>query len=149
MTDSAASTDSPSGIEIAPNVRVPEGVLDFSFSSSSGPGGQNVNKRATKCTLRVYVRDLPISGGARHRIGTLGSHYLTDAGEVIIQADDNRSQERNRAECLAKLRELIVAAMRVPKVRKATKPTKGAKRRRLEEKRQRGETKARRRGELD
>jgi ribosome-associated protein len=134
-----------SGLEVAPRVFIPESVLDFSFSSSSGPGGQNVNKRATKCTLRLRIESLPISPGAKHRLAALGSHYLTDAGELIIQTDDLRSQERNKSECLAKLRALIIEAQRVPKVRKATKPSKAAKRRRVDEKRHRGEAKRRRR----
>lgn len=128
---------------------MPEGTLDFSFSSSSGPGGQNVNKRATKCTLRLRIGDIPISPGAKHRLADLGSHYLTDAGELLIQTDDLRSQERNKGECLTKLRAILIEAQRVPKVRKATKPSKGAKRRRMEDKRHRGETKRRRSGGLD
>lgn len=139
----------PSGLELSPGVFVPEAVLDFSFSSSSGPGGQNVNKRATKCTLRLRIDALPISPGAKHRLAALGSHYVTDAGELLIQTDDLRSQERNKGECLAKLRALLIQAQRVPKVRKATKPSKGAKRRRLESKRHRGETKRRRSGDME
>lgn len=139
------NTSPPPGLEVAPRVFVAEGLLDFSFSSSSGPGGQNVNKRATKCTLRLRVDVLPISAAAKHRLATLGSHYLTDSGELIIQTDDLRSQERNKSECLAKLRALIIEAQQVPKVRKATKPSKAAKRRRMDEKRHRGETKRRRR----
>ncbi len=143
------NTSPPPGLEVAPRVFVPESALDFSFSSSSGPGGQNVNKRATKCTLRLPIESLPISPGAKHRLASLGSHYLTDTGELIIQADDLRSQERNKGECLTKLRALIIEAQRVPKVRKATKPSKAAKRRRMDEKRRRGETKRRRRGSDD
>jgi ribosome-associated protein len=132
---------------IAPGVYVPESALEFSFSSSSGPGGQNVNKRATKATLRLGLLNLPIPGDALERLRGLGSHFITGEGELLIQCDEHRSQERNREGCLERLRELLVAALRRPKVRRATRPTRGSKERRLTEKKQRGETKRRRRDE--
>ena len=126
-----------SGVEIAPRVRVPDAVLRFSFSSSSGPGGQNVNKRATKCELRVRIDDLPIHPEARERLAHSASHLVTASGELIIEADDQRTQERNRGSCLERLRELVVHAMVRPKVRKKTKPSRGARERRIQEKKTR------------
>ena len=136
-------------MEIAPRVRVPESVLDFSFSNSSGPGGQNVNKRATKCELRLRLSDLPIHPEARERLAQAASHLVTATGELIIEADDQRTQERNRAACLERLRELVVHAMVRPKVRKKTRPSRGAKERRIAEKKNRGGIKKDRRERFD
>lgn len=131
----------PTSIPISLGISLPADLLEFSFSSSSGPGGQNVNKRATKCTLRVSIDAIPIPSGARSRLASLGSHYLTDAGELILQADDDRSQERNRAACLEKLRALIVRSLVAPKPRRPTRPSRGAKERRLSEKKSRARIK--------
>lgn len=137
----------PPGLELAPNVRVPESALEFSFVSSSGPGGQNVNKRATKAVLRLRLDDLPINPEARQRLASLGSFYVTGGGELVIACDENRSQERNKDGCLERLRALLIRAMKRPKVRKATKPSHGSKERRLTAKRVQSERKRTRRGE--
>lgn len=136
-----------SGLEIAPNVRVPDAALEFSFVSSSGPGGQNVNKKATKAVLRLNLDAIPIHPEAKERLRALGSFYVTGGGDLVIACDEHRSQERNKDGCLERLRALIVQAMKRPKVRKATKPSRGSKERRLTEKRVRSERKRTRRGE--
>ncbi len=150
MNDPASSRDSlsvDSGVELAPGVRVRDGAgaIEFSFARSSGPGGQNVNKLATKAELRVRPDLLPITPRARQRLLTLAGSRVTNDGHVIITSESERSQSRNKSECLDKLRELLVAAMAVPKVRRKTKPTKGSKERRLAEKKSRGDIKQRRR----
>ncbi len=134
---SGAVNPSPTstGIEIAPGVRIPEAVARFSFASSSGPGGQNVNKRATKAELRIALADLPIPPDARARLETLAGRRLTDAGELVITSDEQRSQAQNRAACLQRLRELLVQALVRPKRRRATRPSRGSVERRLESKR--------------
>lgn len=134
----------PNHLRLAPNVMVPEEVLRFSFASSSGPGGQNVNKKATKAVLRIRVVDLPISPAARHRLRDLAGRQLTDDDELVISGDEERSQERNKALTIERLGELVRQALVVPKVRRATKPSRGSKERRLEEKKRRGEAKRRR-----
>jgi ribosome-associated protein len=138
-------------VEIAPGLRVPTGVLRFSFVSASGPGGQNVNKRATKAVLRVALSDLPVSGPVRSRIARLGKAWLVgddveagEPGELVIAADENRSQRRNREACLDRLRELLVRAMARPKPRVKTKPGRGAIERRLRAKREQSDKKKRR-----
>lgn len=135
------------GVELAPGVVVPEGALRFAFTTSAGPGGQNVNKRATRCVLRVALDDLPLPTDARDRLRAAAPHLVTDAGEIVISAGTERSQERNRAECLERLRALLVAAMVRPRVRRRTRPTRASKERRLAEKKQRGRIKRQRRGE--
>lgn len=136
------------GIALAPGVVVPPGAVEISYSSSSGPGGQNVNKRATKCTLRVPLHAIPLTSRQAERFVSRASAWVTASGDVLIQADENRSQERNREACFERLRELLIGALKEPKIRRKTKPSRGSKERRLTEKKIRGETK-RRRGESE
>ena len=139
-------SDQPVGTEIAPGVRVPEAALRFTFTAASGPGGQNVNKRATKAALRIAVSDLPLSERVRGRVRRLGRGWLTgEDGELLIMADEHRSQRRNKEACLERLRALLVRAMVPPKPRIATRPGRGAIERRLREKREQSQKKNRRR----
>jgi ribosome-associated protein len=130
---------------LGPGLWIDKGALRFRAVSSSGPGGQNVNRRATRVELRVDLADLPLGEAARERLTRIASHLLTDAGELIITCEEHRSQKRNRRGCVERLGELVRAARVRPKVRKKTRPSAGAKRRRLEEKKKRGELKRRRR----
>lgn len=153
--DQGRGEPSPGGVQVAPGVHVPAAALRFSFARSSGPGGQNVNKVSTKAELRVSVDDLPLPArvGARMRrlaaSRFIGGEVVADeagrehvvGGEVVIVADEHRSQSRNKSECLDRLRELIVAAMAEPKIRRPTRPTRGSKDRRIAEKKARGEIK--------
>lgn len=148
------------GVQLAPGITVPAAALRFSFARSSGPGGQNVNKLATKAELRVALADLPLSDRARRRLTGLAGKRLVGeaaaesggeaggagaaAGEVVIVSQSERSQARNRAECMEKLRELLVRAMAEPKVRRKTRPTRGSVERRLEAKKTRSDVKKRR-----
>lgn len=132
------------GIEVAPGVVAPDAVLRFSFTTSRGPGGQNVNKRATACELRVLVDDLPLREPAKNRLRKLAGARLTGEDELILVSDEHRSQQQNKAETLARLRELLVRALTPPKPRKKTRPTKGSKERRLKAKKEAGEKKSRR-----
>jgi ribosome-associated protein len=136
-------------MELAPGVRVDPSVVRFSYSSSGGPGGQNVNKRATKAELRVRIGDLPIHAEARDRLAAFAGSRVTDDGELVLTSDEHRSQIRNREECLERLRELIVKAKVRPKTRRATKPSRGAKERRLQAKREVSERKRSRRSSED
>lgn len=142
--------ETPPGIFIHGRLIAAPAALRASFVNSSGPGGQNVNKRATKCVLRVFVRELALAPTQAQRVLAMGSHYVVgadspDAAELVITADENRSQERNHAACVEKLRELIIRAWAAPKVRRATRPTRGSKERRLGEKKRRGDVKRERR----
>jgi ribosome-associated protein len=138
--------DAAGGIPLAPGVRVAPSVVTFSFASSSGPGGQNVNKKATKAELRIRLADIPIPPDARERLASLAGRRLTDAGELVIAADEYRSQGRNRDACLERLRELIVQAQVRPKRRRATRPSRGAVERRIEAKKHRSARKRARGG---
>jgi ribosome-associated protein len=134
-------------IELAPGVRVPAAAVSYSFISSSGPGGQNVNKRATKCVLRVALAALPLTEAQVARLRDIAGHLITDSGDVLIAAGEHRSQGQNEEECRERLREILIVARRPVRKRVKTKPTRGSKERRISEKKRRGEIKKGRRGE--
>jgi len=137
-------------IELAPGVRIASSALRVQYARSRGPGGQNVNKVNTKTELWAPVDAITgLSERAVQRLRQFAGKRLTAAGEIHIAADSERSQEQNREEAFARLRELVVQAVHEPKVRRKTKPSRAAKRRRLESKRRRSEIKSRRRGTLE
>ncbi len=140
----------PSGeVRLAVGVSVPESALEFTFSSSSGPGGQNVNRRSTKARLRVALADLDLRPAAERRLRTIAGAQLTEEDEIVISCDTSRSQRANRDECLDRLKELIARSMVAPKPRKKTRPSRGAVERRLKAKRIRSERKSRRKKDFD
>ena len=122
------------------SVRIPRRELEVSFSASGGPGGQHANKNATRVDLRFDVESSSaFSESQRARVvGKLGP-------EVRVSADDERSQLRNRDLAEQRLADRLRSALHVERPRKATKPTKGSKRRRVDAKKRRGETKKQRR----
>ena len=137
------------GLEIAPGVFVNESDLRFQYARSSGPGGQNVNKLNTKAELWVPIGAIRgLREDAVQRLIALAGKRLTRENEIHIAADTARTQESNRDAVMQRLRELLVQAMHRPKKRKPTRPSAGAKRRRLQEKKQRSEKKSRRRGRI-
>lgn len=136
------------GVEVAPGVRVEPAALRYTAVRSSGPGGQNVNKRATKVELRIAIDDIPLAPAPKARLRRAAGRQLTDAGELIIQSDEARTQLANRRACLERLRAMLIHAMAVPKKRIPTKPSRGSKERRLESKRQQSQKKEQRRKPL-
>ncbi len=135
----------PQGIAVHGRLVVPAAAMDISYISSSGPGGQNVNKRATKCILRVSLHAMLLAPPQAARLAAAAKHLLTSDNDLLITADEYRSQERNRAACEERLTQLIHDAWNAPKVRRATKPSRRAKQRRLDEKKQAGQRKRDRR----
>ena len=126
---------------------VAPGAMRFQYARSGGPGGQNVNKLNTKAELWVPLAAIQgLTGRAMDRLRALAGRRLTAAGEIHIVAETERTQEGNRAAVMERLRQLLVEARHEPRPRRKTKPSKAAKRRRLEAKRKRSEVKSRRRG---
>ena len=120
--------------------------LQFQTSRSSGPGGQNVNKVESRVELRFHLLDSQVLTEAQKAlILEKVANQLTAEGLLLITAQDDRSQLRNKEIALARFHELLQKSLRRPKPRKATKPSKGAVRKRLEGKKIQGEKKANRR----
>ncbi|HEV7311804.1 alternative ribosome rescue aminoacyl-tRNA hydrolase ArfB [Sphingopyxis sp.] len=121
---------------------IPESAISEKFLAGSGPGGQNVNKVATACQLRVDVFALGLAPDAYRRLQTLAGSRMTAAGELVILARSFRTQEANRADARARLNELVDAALVRPERRIKTKPSKAAKARRVDSKKARSTVKA-------
>lgn len=132
-------------LEISAALQIPEEELHFSFARSSGPGGQNVNKVASKAVLRWNPGQSPVLPAAvLERLLALFPTRITTAGEIVITSELTRDQRVNMEDCREKLAQLIRAALVVPKKRRPTKPGRGAQRRRLQDKRENSERKQRR-----
>ncbi len=136
-------------VPITSRVALDEDELVYAYARASGPGGQNVNKVATAVHLRFDVAASPhLDEGTKRRLALLAGSRLTKDGVLVIFAQSHRSQERNRADALARLSALVATAAERPTFRVKTRPTLSAKRQRTDSKVKRGETK-RMRGRVD
>ncbi|WP_029893837.1 alternative ribosome rescue aminoacyl-tRNA hydrolase ArfB [Desulfohalovibrio reitneri] len=132
-----------------PGVVIPADEVELSFSRSGGPGGQHVNTSDTSVTARLDVASSPyLTEQQRERLREKLASRMTAKGELLVTASDFRSQHRNRELALERLEELLRFGLARAKRRKPTKPSKAAKKRRLEAKKQRGRKKALR-GKVD
>ena len=123
-------------------VEVPEDALEERFLAASGPGGQNVNKVATACQLRVDVFRLGLHPETYRRLKVLAGSRMTSSGALVITARRYRTQEANRADARERLAELLAKAEEREARRVKTKPSRAAKTKRLDEKKGRGMVKA-------
>ena len=129
-------------IRITPRIAIDEAELRERFVLATGPGGQNVNKVATAVQLRFDVARSPsLPEPVRQRLLALAGKRLTRNGVLVLMARRHRSQERNRIEARARLAELIREAAEPPAERRATRVPRGEKKKRLEGKRTRAQTK--------
>ena len=133
-------------IPINDRVTLDEAELDFEFIRASGPGGQNVNKVSTAVRLRFdVVRTAALPEDIRQRLIRLAGKKVGADGFLTLHARARRTQEANRRDAIDRLVELLQKACERPRTRRQTRPTLASRQRRLESKRQRGETKAHRR----
>ncbi len=116
-------------------------ALEFRFVLAYGPGGQHVNKTATAVELRVDINALSLPSDITRRLRLQQRNRINKDGQLVIQADQYRSQLKNRKDAVARLEDMLREAAVRPKARIATRPTKAAKERRMDSKKQRGKTK--------
>ncbi|NHZ95512.1 alternative ribosome rescue aminoacyl-tRNA hydrolase ArfB [Massilia sp. CCM 8734] len=124
------------------NATIDPGEVEFSAIRAQGPGGQNVNKVSCAVHLRFDVGASSLPEAIKERLLALSDQRITQAGVVVLKAQQSRSLEQNKEDALRRLQELVDSVAVLPTIRRATKPTRGSQRRRLDSKTKSGQTKA-------
>ena len=127
---------------LRPAVLIDPDEVDFSAIRAQGAGGQNVNKVSSAVHLRYDIHASSLPADVKERLLALRDSRITQEGVFVLKAQQHRTQEMNRADALARLQAVVDGVAVAPRVRRATKPTYGSKRRRLDAKTARGAIKA-------
>jgi ribosome-associated protein len=129
-------------MHISPHITIPDSEIDIHAMRSQGAGGQNVNKVSTAIHLRFHIKSSSLPPFYKEELLKLRDHRISEEGVITIKAQQHRTQERNREDALERLRSLIQSVAIPRKKRKPTKPTKGSRKRRVDEKKRQGRLKA-------